>query len=753
MLYADVILPLPVEGCFTYSIPAALQGKALCRCRVLVPFGRKTYTALVARCHDEQPPFAVKNIYAVLDETPILLPTQYKLWEWMADYYLAPLGDVYNAALPAGLKAQEGYKPRTETYVRLAEAFRAPEAIALAQTLLRRAPQQLAAFNAFLSLSVGEAQSITAVAPRAVTREELLNSAPTTLPILRALCQRGVLTTYTRPVARLAIDARQHIEPMKPLSAPQQEAYDAIVAQFATRATVLLHGVTSSGKTEIYIHLIQQTIARGEQALYLLPEIALTVQIMQRLRAVFGSALGIYHSRYSDAERVEIWRKQLSPEPYKVILGARSAVFLPFQKLGMVIIDEEHESSFKQQEPAPRYHARSAALMLAQMCHAKTILGTATPSMESYYNAQRGKYGLVTLTSRYEGIALPAIEVVDVGEMRRRKLMRGSCAPPLTSAIRQALDDGKQVILFHNRRGYARQVECAACGWVPRCTNCDVPLTLHRTSNLLTCHYCGYTSPVPARCPACDGTDLWRRGMGTEKVEDELRRHIPQARVARMDLDSTRTHNAYDRLLGDFAAGTTNVLVGTQMVTKGLDFDNVAVVGILDADTLLNKPDFRAYEQAFQMMAQVSGRAGRKGQQGRVFLQTRMPTLAVIQHIVNNDFAAFYAATARERRTYNYPPYTHLIAIELHHRHDSTVETAAQHLAALLRQTFAHRVLGPERPLVARVKQQYIRKIHLKIENNVSLSLVRPHLRQARAALMQDKSLAAVTVFFDVDPL
>ncbi len=428
------------------------------------------------------------------------------------------------------------------------------------------------------------------------------------------------------------------MEKIKPLTAAQEAAFDGIRHRFGSKATVLLHGVTSSGKTEIYIHLIRQTIEKGEQVLYLLPEIALTVQIMQRLQRVFGNRLGIYHSRYSDAERVEIWKKQLSGEPYQVILGARSAVFLPFRKLGLVIIDEEHEGSYKQQDSSPRYHARSVGIMLAKLCNAKTLLGTATPSMESYYNAKRGKYGLVTLATRYKGMEMPEIEVVDVRDLRRRKMMRGNLSPQLNAAIRDALDDGRQVILFHNRRGYSRQVECKTCGWVPRCANCDVSLTLHRTFNLLTCHYCGYTFPIPAACPACEGGDLLNRGTGTEKVEDELLADFPEARVSRMDMDSTRTHNAYDRILNDFSTGKTNVLVGTQMVTKGLDFDRVAVVGIVDADTLLNKPDFRAYEQAFQMMMQVSGRAGRKGKRGRVFLQTKNPDLPVIRQVVGGDF-------------------------------------------------------------------------------------------------------------------
>ncbi|MCD8282423.1 MAG: primosomal protein N', partial [Prevotella sp.] len=599
----------------------------------------------------------------------------------------------------------------------------------------------------------GEPDDLTETEPREVTREELLNTAKTNLAAVRALCSRGLMYEYKREVGRLDTTSETHEENIKPLSPPQAKALSEIQNLFRSKATVLLHGVTSSGKTEIYIHLIRLAIERGEQVLYLLPEIALTIQIMQRLRRVFGNKLGIYHSRYSDAERVEIWKKQLSDEPYQVILGARSAVYLPFRRLGLVIVDEEHESSFKQQEPTPRYHARSAALMLAKLSGAKTLLGTATPSLESFYNAQTGKYGLVRLTTRYEGLELPEIEVVDVKDLRRRKIMRGNLSPQLCAAIREAFAAGRQVILFQNRRGYSREIECRTCGWVPKCTNCDVSLTLHRTFNLLTCHYCGYTYPIPEICPACEGRDLLNKGAGTERIEDELAAKFPEARTARMDLDSTRSTGAYDRILTDFAAGRTNVLIGTQMVTKGLDFDRVAVVGILDADSLLNKPDFRAHETAFQMMTQVSGRAGRKGKRGRVFLQTKKTDLPVIRQIVEGDYDGFYASTVQEREYFNYPPYSHVIRIELRHAKDHTAESAARMLASILRQSFGNRVLGPDKPAVARVKNQNIRTILLKIENNTGLSRVRPYLRAAKAELLRDKSLAAVTVLFDVDPL
>lgn len=516
----------------------------------------------------------------------------------------------------------------------------------------------------------------------------------------------------------------------------------------------LLHGVTSSGKTEIYIHLIQKAIDEHKQVLYLLPEIALTVQITERLKAVFGNRLGIYHSKYSDAERVEIWQKQLSTQPYDVILGARSAVFLPFQRLGLVIIDEEHEQSFKQQDPAPRYHARSAAIVLAQMyAGAKTLLGTATPSMETYYNAQQGKYGLVELTRRYKDIHLPAIEVVDVKDLYRRKMMTGPFSPRLLAAVREALKRGEQAILFQNRRGFAPMVECRQCGWVPKCPDCDVSLTYHKNLNVLTCHYCGYTMRVPDECPCCESKDIRGRGYGTEKIEDEIRNILPEARIARMDLDTTRTKNAYERLIYDFSTGKSNLLIGTQMISKGLDFDKVSVVGILNADSMLNYPDFRAYEQAFMMMSQVSGRAGRKGRQGLVILQTKSPELPVIQQVVRNDYRGFYTNLLEERHDFHYPPFYHLVYVYLKHRDENTVNSAGLELGSRLREVFGTRVLGPDKPAVARVKTLSIRKVVLKLENGIDLPRVRQYLRGVLDAMMKDKRYGALQVYYDVDPL
>lgn len=754
--YVDVIVPLPLEGTFTYSVPHNLAERVRFGVRVAVTFGAsKVHTAIVVRVHQDKPAFNVKDIVDVIDDQPMLLEQQYQLWQWLSGYYMAPLGDVYNAALPSGLKVEENYKPRTETYIDLCEPLRNEQSLNVALDLLKRARNQRETLMHFLRISHWETIEGTQTAEPVVdiTREELMNVSRCSYAVIKSLVERKILFTYEREVGRLNDHGEEHLENVKRLNEAQQEAYNQIVFQFLKKNVVLLHGVTSSGKTEIYIHLIKKALEEKKQVLYLLPEIALTVQITSRLRHVFGDKLGIYHSKYSDAERVEIWKKQLSHHPYEVILGARSAVFLPFQRLGLVIIDEEHETSFKQQDPSPRYHARSAAIVLARMYGAKTLLGTATPSVESYYNACRGKYGLVTLTSRYKDIQLPEIRVVDTKDLQRRKMMTGPFSPPLIAAVNEALKSGQQVILFQNRRGFAPMIECRTCGWVPKCTNCDVSLTMHKSMNLLTCHYCGYTFRIPTVCPACGGTDLRGRGFGTEKVEEYVGQLFPEARVARMDLDTTRTRNAYGRIIDDFSSGRTNLLIGTQMVSKGLDFDRVSVVGILNADAMLNCPDFRAYEHAFMMMAQVSGRAGRKGQRGKVFLQTKNKELPIIRQVVENDYQGFYEALLDERRMFSYPPFHRLVYVFLRHRHDEVVESAGIEMGSRLRQGLGDRILGPDKPSIARVKNLHIRKIVIKLENGIDQKAVRLYLRTVQQQLLQDKRYAALQVYYDVDPM
>ena len=756
MNYAEVILPLPLDGVYTYAVPDAIAPRVVPGARVQVPLGRsKVYTGVVLRTTATKPDFDVREVMAAPDDGAVLLPIQLRLWQWIASYYMAPLGDVYTAALPAGLKADDSYRPRMETYIGLAEAYRTQAALHVAFQITARATKQRAVLAEFLRLTHWDAVADGAPGAqlREITREELRNACHTTDAVVKALVDRKILYIYKVEVGRLNQAADTPVTPPMTLSPAQQAAYDGIVAQMQTHEVVLLHGVTSSGKTEVYIHLIARALELGQQVLYLLPEIALTVQMMDRLRRVFGSRLGIYHSKYSDAERVEIWKKQLSAHPYDVILGARSAVFLPFQRLGLVVIDEEHETSFKQQDPAPRYHARSVAIMLAHLSGARTLLGTATPSAESYHNALTGKFGLVRLTTRYQDIRLPEIRVVDVRDLRRRKMMRGPFSPDLLAAVRAQLAQGKQAILFQNRRGFAPMIECHVCGWVPKCDNCDVSLTLHKTTNRLTCHYCGFTYTVPTECPCCGSRDIQGRGYGTEKIEDAVREAFPEARVARMDLDTTRTRNAYERIIADFAQGRTNVLIGTQMVSKGLDFDRVGVVGILDADSMLNYPDFRAYEHAFMMMAQVSGRAGRKGGQGLVILQTRQPELPVIQQVVRHDFEGFYRGLMAERQLFRYPPFGRLIYVYIKHKREPVADTAAIMLASMLRQWFGDRVLGPDKPAVARIKTLTIRKIVLKLENGLDAHRVREYLRLAQKKIMQDKQYATLQIYYDVDPV
>ena len=747
-MFADVILPLPLDGTFTYSIPPQWTETVKPGCRVLVPFGRnKQYIGIVAQLHDNKPEgYEVKDILQSIDTQPILLPEQYRLWQWIADYYMSPIGEVYKAALPAGLKAEDGYRPKTETYIRLTTQFRSEQSLHIALNMLKRAQKQLDCFIEFLALSGAD---VNPENPAEVTREELMNASHATLQTVSLLIKRGMLETYEVEVGRLNRGGEPHPELIKKLSEAQETAYNQILLSMMKKQVTLLHGVTSSGKTEIYIHLIQREIEQHRQVLYLLPEIALTVQMMDRLRRVFGDRLGIYHSKYSDAERVEIWQKQLSGHPYDVILGARSAVFLPFQNLGLIIIDEEHETSFKQQDPMPRYHARSAAIMLG----ARVLLGTATPSMESYHNAMTGKYGYVQLTQRHAGIELPEIQVVDTKDLQHRKMMSGPFSPLLLARVREALERGEQAILFQNRRGYAPMIECKHCGWVPHCQNCDVSLTFHRQMNQLVCHYCGAVYQVPVECPACGGTELQTRGYGTEKIEADVRDIFPEARISRMDLDTTRTRNAYERLISDFGSGRTNLLIGTQMISKGLDFDKVSVVGILNADTMLNYPDFRAFEHAYMMMSQVSGRAGRKGRRGLVILQTRQPNLPIIQYVVRGDYPALYHSLCAERQHFHYPPFYRLIDVYLKHRNEQLTEVAAQELGFRLRQWFGGRVLGPDKPGISRVKSLSIRKLVLKLEPQLNMAEVRKYLALAQQQMLQDKRYASLQVYYDVDPL
>ena len=817
--FADVIVPLPIPGQYTYAVPLELEEKVCAGIRAIVPFGKKKYyTAIVTRVHEDAPAgYDTKELVEILDKKPILLKRQYDFWQWIADYYLCTLGDVYKAALPSGMKLESetlvvvnpdyeaespltekeqlvldtlsrdtglcinqlekitgiknllpvinkllereaiyikeelkrSYKPRTEVFVRLAETIKSETDLHQLFDTLNRAPKQLAALMKYVELSGWIRPGCFL---KEVSRKTLLQKANITSSILSGLVEKHILKLYHQEVGRLAKGTIDTM-PLNPLSDAQQKAYDEIVQAFASKPVCLLHGVTSSGKTELYIHLIEQAIRAGKQVLYLLPEIALTTQITERLRRVFGNRLGIYHSKFPDAERVEIWQKQLSEDDYDVILGVRSSVFLPFRRLGLVIVDEEHENTYKQQEPAPRYHARNAALVLASIFGAKTLLGTATPSIETYYNAIHGKYGFVQLTERHRQIQLPEIEVVDIKELARKKRMTAQFSPLLLQKIREALEQKEQVILFQNRRGFAPMIECRTCGWVPKCKNCDVSLTYHKGLNQLTCHYCGYTEPVPTSCPACGGTELVSRGFGTEKVEDSIKELFPEARIARMDLDTTRTRTAYEKIISDFEEGETDILIGTQMVSKGLDFDRVSVVGILNADSMLNYPDFRSYERAFQLMAQVAGRAGRKEKRGLVILQTKQPDLPLIHEVVTNDYARMFQEQTEERSLFRYPPFYRLIYVYLKHRKQEVLDQAADLMANVLRQGLGERVLGPDQPPIARIQTLFIKKIVIKVEQQASLSKVRAYLRQVQRMIVEDERFRSLIVYYDVDPM
>ena len=816
--YVDVIVPLPIASQYTYSLPVAMQECVQVGCRVVVPFGKKKYyTGVIVKVHDIAPEgYETKEVEELLDSSPVILPRQFKLWEWLASYYLCTLGDVYKAALPSGMKLESetiivcneeyealeplpeaeqrlldmlgdgkeqcvtqlqrdygqrnilpivkrllekeavfvkedlkrNYKPRTEARVRLQDQEMDEARMQALFDQLGRAKKQLSVLMKYVELSGWSSLDSSL---KEVSKKELLDKSGASLGVFNGLVEKGVFEVYYQEIGRLDRVVSQTLD-LNPLNSSQQGAFDNIMNVFREKNVCLLHGVTSSGKTEIYIHLIEKAIAAGKQVLYLLPEIALTAQITERLRKVFGHRLGVYHSKFPDAERVEIWKKQLGDQAYDVILGVRSSIFLPFKNLGLVIVDEEHENTYKQQEPAPRYHARSAAIMLASMYGAKVLLGTATPNVESYFNALSGKYGLVELKERYKGIQLPHIEKVDIKELAHQKRMKGPFSPMLVEEIRKALDNKEQVILFQNRRGFAPMLECHTCAWVPKCKNCDVSLTYHKGMNQMTCHYCGYTIPMPRMCPACGGTDLRNHGFGTERVEDDVKLVFPEARVARMDLDTTRTRTAYERIITDFEEGKTDILIGTQMVSKGLDFERVSVVGILNADTMLNYPDFRSFERAYQLMAQVAGRAGRKNKRGLVILQTKSPDLLVIQQIIQNDYEQLYYDQLAERQLFRYPPFYRLIYVYLKHRKEDVLNAATELMANQLRAGLGNRVLGPDKPPVARIQTLFIKKMIIKVEQSDSMAKIRDYLQAVQRAVVADERFRSLIVYYDVDP-
>lgn len=819
MKYIDVILPLPLRASFTYQVPDIWESEIRVGMRVIVPFGKKKlYTAIVYIIHTQPPtlPYEIKEIAGILDANPILRYPQLRFWEWISSYYMACMGDVFQAAVPAGMKIEsettvcinpefeaetalapkeqeildvlsdgkattvdalskllsfsnilpvlknlldknaveineeltEKVRAKTEIYIRIQPEYNSEEKLRDLFDELKRAKKQLDLLMSYIDLS----KMLIPSRFTEVSKKSLLEKSGASAAVLNGMLEKNIFECYKKEVSRFS-DYSADTREIHPLNEFQQVALRETELKFLEKPVILLHGVTSSGKTEIYIHLIKKTISEGNQVLYLVPEIALTTQLTSRLKRVFGDRLGVYHSRFSDAERVEIWNNVLNDKSYDIIIGVRSSIFLPFRKLGLIIIDEEHESSYKQYDPAPRYNARNAAIMLGTMHGAKTLLGTATPSIESYHNALNGKYGLVEIAQRHNDMKLPDFMIVDTKEAYHKKQMNGHFSDTLIAKMSKALENREQVILFQNRRGYAPYIECKQCAHVPKCKNCDVSLTVHKAFNILSCHYCGYTEPIPAICPACKTPGLGTKGFGTEKIEDEIKIQFPDARIARMDYDTTRSKKAYERIITDFEQQKIDILIGTQMVTKGLDFECVSIVGILNADNMLNFPDYRAHERAYQLMAQVSGRAGRKHKQGLVILQTSVPEHPVIKQVLNNDYASMFKTQQIERQEFKYPPFYRIIEIELRHRDIQICKQSAHELANQLRAIFGTRILGPVEPPVSRIQNMFIRQIIIKIENEASPIRAKELIHAATDTLLSDNRFKAVRLSIDVDPL
>ena len=747
----DIILPLAIADVYTYNIPEALLPIAyrlspITGCRVLVPLGKKSIIGIIYRQHEGELPASVKvrDVLQIVDETPIITAEQLKLWEWLSSYYMCTLGEVMAAALPSEI-IDDNYSAATTQYIQLSPAYLAKEAQQQLIGELKRAKKQEQLVQDFLRL----AQNYQ------LERRLLLEQTGVSGAILRTLIDKGIFIEEERPISRL----RQYNgDTQKPHSLDSQQsiAIAEIRESWQEKNVTLLHGVTSSGKTEVYIHLIEEVLQQGKQVLYLVPEIALTTQLTDRLQAVFGDKLVVYHSKFSNAERVEIYHEVKGDEAMRrearVILGARSAIFLPFSNLGLIIVDEEHEPSYKQQDPAPRYHARSAAIMMAHWYGAKVLLGTATPSIESYYNALTGKYGLVEMKERYKGLQLPQITMIDLQRQYHRKEMYGHFADPLVDRIREELSKGKQVILFQNRRGYAPVLQCTKCGEAPKCPNCDVTMTYHKATNSLVCHYCGHSTRIPSKCPKCGG-EMRTQGFGTERLEEEIKGLFPDARVARMDLDSTRKKDSYQQIIDDFAAHRVDILIGTQMVTKGLHFNEVSLVAVLQADSLLNTPDFRSYEQAFQMLEQVSGRAGRTGSQGEVMIQTFNPKNPVFEHLKAHDYEGLYKQQIAERELFKYPPYQRLIMLTLRHRDLGRLDAAATLLQQRLQQSFGDRVSRVIIPSVTKVSNQWVRQIRLRIETTANIARAKALLKEHIAFVQQQEKCKGTIILPDVDPM
>jgi primosomal protein N' (replication factor Y) len=816
--FIDAILPLPLKGCFTYEVPEPMESLVKQGVRVIVPFGKKKlYTALVFLVHQHKPTeYETKAILDVLDEQPVINPYQLRLWEWAADYYLCSIGEIFKAALPAGLRLEsesriltlldtipekanayeklllgilqkqalltiaelvkhskienplpllkkmvdkewvviqenlkETYKPRITKYISLAKRVDSEEKIHKTHEVLRRAKKQQELFDFFIEKLKGDLLS-----GQRFIKQQLLEESGASAASLKSLLDKNFLKETQEESSRLQLSDKP-VGNLKALNEYQEKALSEIRMQFAEKQVVLLHGVTSSGKTELYIHLIEEVLQQGKQVLYLLPEIALTSQIIQRLSHVFGNKVGVYHSKFSDAERVEIYQKVADSQDQhlQVILGVRSSIFLPFSNLGLIIVDEEHENTYKQFDPAPRYNARDLAVVLGMLQKAPVLLGTATPSIESYFNAQSGRYGLVELMQRHQNIELPKIILADVRKAHRKKEMHANFTPTLLLNIEDALEKKEQVILFQNRRGFSPYLECNSCGWIPKCKWCDVSLTYHKGINKLTCHYCGYSINGVYRCGHCNQPDMETKGFGTEKVEDDIQLMYPEARVARLDLDTTRGKYGHETIINDFQNQHVDILIGTQMVSKGLDFDHVSVVGILNADNMLRFPDFRAYERSFQLMAQVSGRAGRKNKQGKVVIQTNDTEHPIIQQVIHNNYKLMFQQQLKERQEFNYPPFSRLIKVTLKHRDQNVVQKGSQFLINSIKSLSHLQVLGPTVPPVPRIQNQYIRTALIKLSRGKHVTQVKRQLVSLLGDFKQHPQFKSVQVMLDVDPM
>lgn len=751
--YADILLPVPLADSYTYGLPGEIEGSAIPGARVIVPFGtRKWYTGIILTLHNEPGgTYRIRDIESLIDRQPVFSASQLAFWKWIADYYLCSFGDVYKAAVPAELRPEGDSAdeirrltlPEEEVFIRLSSGYTAEDSsMLLNQT--KKAPRQ----QALMKKILGSFSSSVKDYP-GIRKADLIRSTGASYNTLATLIRKGLLESIRsdfKPETMLF----QGIQSPKLLSDRQQAVLTTIDKWFAEKDVMLLQGVAASGKTEIYIHLIAREISRGKQCLYLLPEIALTAQIVERIREVFGDRAGVYHSRYSEHQRSAIYGDLMgSHSRYSIIIGARSAVFLPFKNLGLIIIDEEHDSSYKQSDPAPRYHARDAAVILAGLTGAKVLMGTATPSFESFYNARNGKYGFVELKERYVPSVEPVIHIADLKEAWRRKIMKSHFTPVLLDKIEDNLSRKRQVILFQNRRGYAPFIQCGYCAMIPGCRHCDVSLVYHKTSGRLVCHYCGYTEKVRGECAGCGSTDLHTIGFGTEKIEDELAVLFPGASCYRMDIDTTGTRKKYEKIISEFASGKVDILVGTQIITKGLDFGNVGLVGILNADNLFYFPDFRAFEKSYQLLVQVAGRTGRREEAGEVIIQTASPGHPVIQEILNGDYPGFYTRQMQERKTFNYPPCYRLIRLMLRHRDKTVLQQVSGHLAGELRKTHGENILGPQFPLVSRVQNRYLMTILIKIRRTKSFHEIRKELK----GLLGKKEYKNVQPVADVDPV